>query len=96
MLKSSLMYVVILLIGVLAYTKFTELDNEKRYEQTREKSRELLRSYNISEEEIENIVMDADRKLRFLINFLIFFFLFVLFLMAKFSVGRPNASHPIG
>ena len=84
MLKSSLMYVVILLIGVLAYTKFTELDNEKRYEQTREKSRELLRSYNISEEEIENIVMDADRKLRFLINFLIFFFLFVLFLMAKF------------
>ena len=84
MLKSSLMYVVILLIGVLAYTKFTELDNEKRYEQTREKSRELLRSYNISEEEIENIVMDADRKLRFLINFLIFFFLFVLFLIAKF------------
>ena len=84
MLKSSLMYVVILLIGVLAYTKFTELDNEKRYEQTREKSREVLRSYNISEEEIENIVMDADRKLRFLINFLIFFFLFVLFLIAKF------------
>ena len=84
MLKSSLMYVVILLIGVLAYTKFTELDNEKRYEQTREKSRELLRSYNISEEEIENIVMDADRKLKFLINFLIFFFLFVLFLIAKF------------
>ena len=84
MLKSSLMYVVILLIGVLAYTKFTELDNEKRYEQTREKSREVLRSYNISEEEIENIVIDADRKLRFLINFLIFFFLFVLFLIAKF------------
>ena len=84
MLKSSLMYVVILLIGVLAYTKFTEFDNEKRYEQTREKSREILRSYNISEEEIENIVIDADRKLRFLINFLIFFFLFVLFLIAKF------------